>query len=203
MEPRKPEVPIDTIEQRLERLERDSRRWKALTTLAMVALSLVLLIGAGKSGETSGPNELQAQAFVLVDRNGTPLARLGLLPHGAWGLGFYDQGKKSRIVLSVEGDGASSISLFGKDGKGSLLLSANGNGASSLRLVDTHWKTRTTLATWPDGSPFLQLTDRDGKDRALLRYTEVTARGTGELIKRPGPSLLFFDQEETVVWQAP
>jgi hypothetical protein len=203
MEPRKSEVPIDTIEQRLERLERDSRRWKALTILAMVALSLVLLIGAGKSGETSMPNELQAQAFVLVDRNGTPLARLGLLPHGAWGLGFYDQGKKSRIVLSVEGDGASSISLFGKDGKGGLLLSAHSNGASSLRLVDTHWKTRTTLATWPDGSPFLQLTDRDGKDRALLRYTEVTARGTGELIKRPGPSLLFFDQEETVVWQAP
>src|SRR5262249_13662531 len=120
MEHRKPEVPIDTIEQRLERLERASRRWKAMTTLAMVTLSLVLLIGAGKSAETSVPHELQAQAFVLVDRNGAPLARLGLLPHGAWGLGFYDQGKKSRIVLSVEGDGASSISLFSKDGKGSM-----------------------------------------------------------------------------------
>ena len=203
MERRKPEAPIDTIERRLERLERDSRRWKAMATLALATLSLVLLIGAGKSAETSVPNELQAQAFVLVDRHGTPLARLGLLPHGAWGLGFYDQGKKGRIVLSVEGDGSSSISLFGKDGKGSLLLSANSTGASALRLVDTHWKTRATLATWPDGSPFLQLTDRDGKDRALLRYTEVTARGMGELIKRPGPSLLFFDQEETIVWQAP
>ena len=106
-------------------------------------------------------------------------------------------------MLSVEGDGASSISLFGKDGKGSVLLSANSTGASALRLVDTHWKTRATLATWPDGSPFLQLMDRDGKDRALLRYTEVIARSTGELIKRSGPSLLFFDQEETVVWQAP
>jgi hypothetical protein len=203
MEHRKPEVPIDTIERRLKRLERDSRRWKAMTTLAIGALSLVLLIGAGKSGETSVPNEVQAHAFVLVDRNGTPLARLGLLPHGAWGLGFYDQSKKSRIVLSMEGDGASSISLFGKDGKGSVLLSANSTGASALRLVDTQWKTRATLATWPDGSPFLQLMDREGKDRALLRYTEVIARGTGELLKRPGPSLLFFDQEESVVWQAP
>jgi len=77
------------------------------------------------------------------------------------------------------------------------------HGASSLRLVDTHWKTRATLATWPDGSPFLQLTDRDGKDRALLRYAEMTAGGAGALIKRPGPSLLFFNQEETVIWQAP
>ena len=84
------------MEQRLERLERDNRRWKAMTTLAMGILSLIFLIGAGKSDETSVPNEVQAHAFVLVDRNGTPLARLGLLPHGAWGLGFYDQGKKSR-----------------------------------------------------------------------------------------------------------
>ena len=203
MEHKKPEVPIDTMERRLERLERDSRCWKALTTLAMGALSLIFLIGAGKSGETSVPHEVQAHAFVLVDQNGTPLARLGLLPHGGWGLGFYDHGKKSRIVLSVEGDGASSISLFGKDGKGSMLLSANSTGASTLRLVDTQWKTRATLATWPDGSPFLQLMDREGKDRALLRYTEVIARGTGELIKRPGPALLFFDQAEAVVWQAP
>src|SRR5262245_32843539 len=203
MEYRKPEVPIDTMERRLERLERDSRYWKAMTTLAIVILSLILLIGAGKSGETSVSNEVQAHACVLVDRTGTPLARLGLLPHGAWGLGFYDQGKKSRIVLSMEGDGSSSLSLFGKDGKGSVLLNASSSGAASLRLVDTNWKTRATLATWPDGSPFLQLLDRAGKDRALLRYTEVSATATGELITRPGPSLLFFDQNETVVWHAP
>jgi hypothetical protein len=91
---------------------------------------------------------------------------------------------------------------FGKDGKGSLLLSARNTGARALRLVDTHWKTRAILAIWLDGSPFLQLLDREGKDRALLRYSEVTARGTRELIKRSGSSLLFCDQEEHVVWQA-
>ena len=167
--------------------------------LTAVTLGMVLFIGAGKNGETSVLSELQARAFVLVDRDGTPLARLGLLPHGAWGLGFYDQGKKSRIVLSMEGDGSSSLSLFGKDGKGSMLLHASGSGAASLRLVDTNWKTRATLATWPEGSPFLQLLDRAGKDRVLLRHTEVNATATGELIKRPGPSLLFFDQDDTVV----
>src|SRR5712691_7980871 len=203
MESRGHELQIGAIVRRLERLERESRRWKVVAMLTAVTLGMVLFIGAGKNGETSVPSEIQARAFVLVDRDGTPLARLGLLPHGAWGLGFYDQGKKSRIVLSVEGDGSSSLSLFGKDGKGSVLLNANGSGATSLRLVDTHWKTRAALATWPDGSPFLQLLDRAGKDRALLQYTEVIARATGELIKQPGPSLLFFDKEETVVWQAP
>jgi len=203
MESRTPELQMGAIVRRLERLEGESRRWKAVAILTTAALGIVLLIGAGKPGETSVPGELQARAFVLVDRDGTPLARLGLLPHGAWGLGFYDQGKKSRIVLSLESDGSSSLSLFGKDGKGSLLLNASGSGAASLRLVDTNWKTRTTLATWPDGSPFLQLLDRAGKDRVLLRHTEVNATATGDLIKRPGPSLFFFDQDETVVWHAP
>lgn len=197
------ELQIGAIVRRLERLERESRRWKVVAMLTAATLGMVLLIGAGKNGETSVPREIQARAFVLVDREGTPLGRLGLLPHGAWGLGLYDQGKKSRIVLSMEGDGSSSLSLFGKDGQGSLLLNASGSGAASLRLMDTHWKTRTTLATWPDGSPFLQLLDRAGKDRVLLQYTEVHATATGELIKRPGPSLLFFDQEEAVVWHAP
>lgn len=201
MESQGHERQIGAIVRRLERLEGECRRWRVVALLTAVTLGMLLLIGAGS--ETSIPREIQARAFVLVDREGTPLARLGLLPHGAWGLGFYDQGKKSRIVLSVEDDGSSSLSLFGKDGKGSMLLNASGSGAASLRLVDTNWKTRTTLATWPDGSPFLQLLDRAGKDRVLLRYTEVSATATGELIKRPGPSLLFFDQEEAVVWHAP
>ena len=118
MEHRKPEVPINTIERRLERLERDSRRWKAMTTLAMGALSLVLLIGAGKSDETSVPNEVQAHAFVLVDRNGTPLARLGLLPHGAWGLACAEP-LCGRLPLQQGEDGlCASIRLRQSEGAG-------------------------------------------------------------------------------------
>lgn len=203
MESRYSKLLLDTIVHRLERLERANRRWQAVALLALAALGLVLLVGAGKSAETAVSGELQARALVLVDRLGTPMARFGPLPHGAWGLGFYDQGNKGRIVLSVEGDGASSLGLFSQDGKGGLLLNANARGATSLRLMDSAWKTRTTLATWPDGSPFLQLTDRDGKDRVLLRYTDVSATATGEIIKRPGPSLLLFDHNETVIWHAP
>ncbi len=51
MEHRKPEVPIDTMEQRLERLERDNRRWKAMTTLAMGAGMMPIALGF--SGDSS------------------------------------------------------------------------------------------------------------------------------------------------------
>ena len=203
MESTEQALQIAAIRRRLECLERAHRCWKSLAFIGLAFVGFSMFMGAGKQAEPTVANEIQARAFVLVDRGGTPLARLGLLPHGVWGLGFYDQGKKSRIVLSVDADGASSLSLLSKDGKGSMLLSASANGATSLRFVDTKWKTRATLATWPDGSPFLQLTDREGKDRALLRYTDMAATTTGTLIKRPGPSLLFFNQDDTVVWQAP
>src|SRR5262245_61836163 len=127
MESKGHERHLSAIVRRLERLERESRRWKVVALLTAATLGSMLLTGAGKHGETAIPREIQARAFVLVDRDGTPLARLGLLPHGAWGLGFYDQGKQSRIVLSMEGDGSSSLSLFGKGGKGSMLLHAQGN----------------------------------------------------------------------------
>ena len=203
MESREQALHLEIITRRLARLERANRRWKGLIVLGLTLVGILPLLGAGKHDETTVANEIQARAFVLVDRDGTPLARLGVLPHGVWGLGFYDQGKKSRIVLSVDSEGTSALSLLSKDGKGGMLLSASGNGTTSLRFVDTQWKTRATLATWPDGSPFLQLADREGRERALLRYTDVAATATGTLVKRPGPSLLFFNQDDTVLWQAP
>ncbi|MGE3535844.1 MAG: hypothetical protein AB7N91_00240 [Candidatus Tectimicrobiota bacterium] len=203
MENREQTLQLQAIVQRLERLERANRRWKRLAVLGLALVGILPLLGAGKHDEPAVANEIQARAFVLVDREGTPLARLGLLPHGVWGLGFYDQGKKSRLMLSIDHQGASTLSLLSKDGKGGLLLSASGNGSTSVRFVDTQWKTRATLATWPDGSPFLQLADREGKERALLQYTDVAATATGTLIKRPGPSLLFFNQDDTLLWQAP
>jgi hypothetical protein len=202
------ELQIDTITQRLARLERENRWWKALASTAIAALGLMLLMGAGRNGNTNSglppaAGEIQARAFVLVDQHGTPLARLGLLPHGALGLGFYDQGKKTRLLLSVEGDGSSSVSLFSKDGRGSALLTATGNGSTSLRLLDANWKVRASLATWPDGSPFLQFSDRGGKDRVLLGYAELMVTSTGAIVKRPASSLLLLDQDESVIWRAP
>jgi hypothetical protein len=194
---------IELILARLTRLERQNRRWQAVSTLAVLICGMVLLVGAGRSEEPNIAKEIRARQFVLVDERGTVLARLGALPHGAMGLGFYDAGKKSRVLLAVDPDGASSLSLIGRDGQSSLLLKADGEGAAGLRLFDKRWKIRASLATWPDGSPFLQLSDRDGKDRALLGYTETMVTTTGEIIKRPESSLILMNGDHTVIWRAP
>jgi hypothetical protein len=194
---------LEAIVQRLERLERANRCWKRLAVTAIFLLGLLGLTAATSQQETPVVPEVRAQAFVLVDARGTVLARLGRLPHGPIGLGFYEHGKQSRLLLSVEDNGAASVSLFGRDGHGGALLAVSNTGAASLRLLDINWKNRIALATWPNGAPFLQLSDRQGKDRILLGYTDLKVMATGEIVERSNPSLLLFDRNETILWRAP
>ena len=194
---------IDGITGRLARLERSNRRWKLLATSALALLGLVLFLGArGTTGQPAA-EELRARAFVLVDEQGVTLARLGRLPHGALGLGFYDDGRRSRILLSVNEDGASSLSLFSENGRSGALLGASRTGGASLRLLDANWKNRATVATWPNGSPFLRFADHNGRDRILLGSTELKVTPSGELVERSAPRVLFFDADESILWQAP
>lgn len=197
------DVQLERILVRVGRLERESRFWRMVSVFLVLSFGSVLLLGAGKSEEMGVPGELRARQFVLVDERGTVVGRLGPLHNGAMGLGFYEMGKKSRVLLSVDQEGGSSLSLIGKDGQGSLLLKADGTGATGLRLLDKQWKTRAALATWPDGSPFVQLTDREGKDRALLGYAEVVVDGAGELIKRSESSLVLLNGDRAILWRAP
>ena len=194
---------IDSICRRLKRLERSNRRWKLLAASALALLGLALLLGA--KGVTRQPvaDELRARAFLLVDEEGETLARLGRLPHGVLGLGFYDDGRRSRILLSVNEDGTSSLNLFSKGGRSGALLSASRTGGASLRLLDGNWKNRATVATWPNGSPFLRFADHNGRDRILLGSTELKVTPSGELVERSAPRVLFFDADESILWQAP
>jgi hypothetical protein len=195
---------LEQVLARLTRLERENRYWKALGIVAVGILGLILLLGASKHKETVPvADELRARQFVLVGERGNVLGRLGALPHGSMGFALYDAGTRTRALLAVDADGASSLSLVGRHGKGSLLLKAENDGAAGIRLFDQQWKTRVSLGIWPDGSPFLQLADRDGKNRAILGYSELVVNATGELIERPESSLILLNGNRTVIWRAP
>jgi hypothetical protein len=196
-------VQIDTILQRLERLERENRRWKVLASVGIFVCGCLLLLGAANSRGPHIAKELRARSFVLVDQQGTLVAQLGQLPHGALGLGFYDEGRKARLLMGIEADGGTSVSVYGKDGRGSAELVVEQDGATALRLLDPRWRIRAALATWPDGSPFLHLSDRDGNNRALLTYSERSVTPNGEIVRYPSPALVLFDDEGEIRWRAP
>ena len=197
------EQQIQHLAQRIDHLERAQRWWRTLGLLALLALALFGLLGATERKAPMVLEEVQARAFVLVDPQGTVLARLAPLPQGGPGLGVFDQGRKSRLLLTAEPDGSSGLRLFGRDGKGSIVLAVGANGAPSLRLLDQNWRVRASLAAWPDGSPYLELVDKDGQARAILGYTELVVMPTGTIEHRPASSLVFLNGQGEVLWRMP
>ncbi|MFQ5829323.1 MAG: hypothetical protein ACE5JD_09240 [Candidatus Methylomirabilia bacterium] len=130
------EPTLDAVMQRLGRLERELRRWKALGSAALAVLSLLLLVGA--TG-VRVPSELRAKRFIMVDETG-----------------------RLRGILGVVADGSSILGLAGGQQSG-LALSAHPGGRTSVVLTDGNGKRRAVLAVEPDGSSLLNLLDKNDK----------------------------------------
>ena len=115
----------DTVTQRLERLERELRRWKGLGSAAVVVLGLVILLGATGA---KVPDEIRAKRFVLVDEDGKQRAVLGSgeVPHEvlpslpgkkpfATGLTLFDTEKKLRAGVYLTADDDSRFIAYDKN----------------------------------------------------------------------------------------
>ncbi|MFQ5873698.1 MAG: hypothetical protein ACE5JL_07840 [Dehalococcoidia bacterium] len=78
---------MQTLVQRVDRLERAHRRWRRAAFALAAALGLLALVGATSPRTVPVADEIRAKRFVLVDEAGRDQARLGmglvgaLVPH--------------------------------------------------------------------------------------------------------------------------
>jgi hypothetical protein len=114
------------ILERLEKLERQKRRLKLGAAVpVLILISLVLM------AQTSSHKAVEANAFFLVDQDGTRRAELSMT-HGVPGLTIY--GTRKEKVWLAAGKNGSILSLEEPDGKASASLDVG--GGSSLTLTD-------------------------------------------------------------------
>jgi len=251
----------DTVESRVEKLERANRKlWIVL--LLTIALSGGVLFM--RHAATPGVSDLTTKSLAVVDAAGKPRMALGV-EKGVSGLFFYDEALHMRAGLAVLKDGPE-LSLYDKAGIMMIRLNAAEHGpgldfydeAKHLRaslsvtkygptvlLGDAAGKPRVALRISEDG-PELSLLDRGGKTRASLSLLKeepvlvladeagkarveiaVAADGpgvsledtegfeatlgatalvtpkTGTQTKRSAASLVMFDKEKKVLWEAP
>jgi hypothetical protein len=169
--------------ERLERVERSVRRYRAALGIAGLLLTGCLLITAGlfatghARAATSAPAQIVAQNFVLVDANGRTRAKLFFDTWGAR-LDFFNEAGKPRMTLDTVGD------------------------APFLRLFDKAGNTRVSLDIVGD-APTLSLLDKAGKERAALGTTELKNTATGSTETRAESSLVLFNERGRVLWEAP
>ncbi len=115
------------------------------------------------------PRRVIAQSFIMVDRQGKPLAALET-EEGRSGLVFYHTDGRRRAVLGVESHG-SGLTLYDQQGKPRLTIAVTTEGAPVLALYDGNGLNRGELHLGRDGAPALVLYDRGGKTRAIMGIT--------------------------------
>jgi hypothetical protein len=151
------EPTLPTLVQRLDRLERQGRWWRALAVTSLSALGFFVLLGAGNPGSA----ELQARKFTLVDPTGEPAASLAFNSDGLPFLSLW--GGNSSLVLSLEHNRAS-MTLRGSttlDGIETGLTILDTLGLQTQRLSDP---ATIKLVLNPIGvaTPVIAITDKRG-----------------------------------------
>jgi hypothetical protein len=112
---------IESLAHRLERLERENRRWKAGAVIVLACSVVLLLLGAAPKHS----DEIKAQQFVAVDETGKPRAVLTAEP----ALYFFTKTGQALVRLVVY-DGLGPNLWLRSAGEGSLVrIAAQKDGA--------------------------------------------------------------------------
>lgn len=184
---------IETLVERLEKLERENRRLRRAGA-TVVALGSAVLVLAGIALQVGWwppavsrrvVDVIEAKRFVLRDPTGAIQAELRAEAPGFPSLIFFDQDGKQRARLGMWG-------LYLADPAGKqraslgLIPGATPSDAPSpvLHLNDTEGAPRGTLMIAPDGASRLFLSDKDGKAGAAV---EAEADGS--------PRVALFDRD--------
>ena len=156
-----------TLEQRVEKLERQNRLFKRLGALALAVGAVVFLAAQAKEKE---PQDLVVRSLRITD--GARLrAEFGVRDECSY-LELYDKAESSRVALFGDYHGLSSLLFSDKAGKTKLSLGVAGDGSPHVdlkgnglfvHLSDSGGKTRVSVEVTADGTPSLRLLDTDGK----------------------------------------
>jgi hypothetical protein len=163
----------DTVPVRLDRLEREGRRWRRVALGSWLALAALLLLGQAPARTprlASPARTIEAERFVLRDARGRAGATLGWDADDTPRLALLDPAGRPRAVLAIGAGGAPGLTLFDTDGV----------------------TVRAALVVGPDGAPGFALFDPAGKPRlAAALFHRSSAARTGA--REPAPALVAYD----------
>jgi hypothetical protein len=158
---------FDALAERIERLERENRRWRRagmVVTLGLAALPVIA--GASRDGQAT---VLEAQRLVLKGQDGKVYAELGVRTNKAGGtefpqLSLYDQRGKRRVDLAVWPDGSPELRFNDEDQRPRCSLAMLRDGLTQLGFNQKDGWGQLSLGSFRDGAG-LMLFGPDGLGR--------------------------------------
>src|SRR5215470_722916 len=134
------EPTLSSLTARLERMERESRRWKGMSLLMLVG-GIALAVMGQTPQHRPGPRTLEAEEFVLRDPRGQVRASLGMAQN------------PTATVLQIHGD----------NGKPRTRITVASDGTSSLEMMDGGERVRVLLGVKDSGLPRIWLGNENGR----------------------------------------
>lgn len=105
---------IDALAERVNTLERENRLWRWGGGFALI-VGLVVTIGGA---QRANPRAVEAEQFIVRDKDGKERARLGLASDGAPALFLRATDGSTRAILQAsDRDDSGSLYLFGEGGE--------------------------------------------------------------------------------------
>jgi hypothetical protein len=178
-------------------------KWAILVAAVCLVVTVAAVAYAAGQAKTAAPKVVRAQKFEVVDAQGRVRATLGLLPDGSPSLELTDEQGKTRAQLSLYSDGSPYLGLQDAKLMPHAMLGVRSDGSPYLGLQDAKLKTRAELSLDSGGRPSLALSDEQGKTRAAMGTTSPETTHTGATEQNVEFSLVLFDKQGKVLWQAP
>lgn len=141
----------EAIVQRIERLEREARRWRGLALVLGLLLAAAGVMGQARTGRT-----VEATRFVLKDSANRVRAEL-VAQERSVALRFKDEGGIPRLTVGTE-DATAVVVLNDRTGAVAANMAVLPHGAPGLSLYDPSGKPRVELSLARDGTPSLVTT---------------------------------------------
>lgn len=160
---------LSDLAARIDRLERENRRWKRLAGGALAAAVAVVGLGLQRPGqrapEEAGARTLEAARFVLRGADGGEAAVLGLDHDGNPNL-LMRRGE-ANALLTLSGPG---LLLRGDDGKRTAYMGFDSRGTGKLTLASSRILDGVRLSVAPDGASSVGVVNLEGRGRAALEF---------------------------------
>jgi hypothetical protein len=161
------------------RLAAGRRSVSLALTLAGLTVGAVGLLAQAPSGASG--RVVEAERFIVRDPAGRSRIELTVLGDGSPTLGLLDRDGVPRAVLGLAPDGTPALALLGRDERARVTLSLRAGGKAGLEIRDVDGRARAQLEVASDGQPELNFLDQAGSPRAAMGVM-----GDGRIFVFPG-----------------
>jgi hypothetical protein len=145
---------------RMDRLERENRRFKRF---GIVAATIAVVIATAGAFREEIPKEVKANSFVVVDEAGRERGLFEAAPDGCAHMMILGKDGKLKAALGEEKENVPSLVLYDPKEIGSARLVIKDDGSPDFALVDSTGFVRVALELKKGGISGFRLFDEHGK----------------------------------------